>query len=1439
MVQEINVDEWIDCFSRAPSGEDTKDGVKIAETTIIGSDNDIKKLTNNEDIKKDNFNLYKHKTAANPKLIDVERYYDQYNVNAIRADIYFLAPVYTANGEVAKKRTGSSDPLVAAGNQDEIETKWVSLKDIAANMAGSAGVSNNNNNFFVSMSIEDSGSFKRLTLTLIDRTFTTLAGYIHDAIETGNGNINVFEGSGTNAYERRRKALEGSKDVTLASGTNLTFLAPESKKVKNNLMISYGYHIENNTPSPFFNKDGSSTSSNSTTEKQKDYWGAASHRWTSANTWSKDSQNEKEESVNPGNVLQYLKHQTTEKIPPQEYFMTELETTLTNTGMIYTIKATNTEAFELNNLKFMQQYTNLRGTPKRLLASLMNVFNSSEDAPAKLVWYDDPFNAKKYLNGSAVLKNYKDGTYVLANEDEVAKVLDNERSVMEDIKKQIEILKDLQAIINYNPGNNLKINGSPVFYNETAVKEVSEFIKTGDLPDNEITKLVEKGQKYSAYLYAFRKEVSGGKKDSNEGKISFDPKKCIAWAHDFSVNNGYYSLNQKFAADEKVKITKQNLAAAWLSLVGLKVYNLSSFDYRTKPQEPYEEFERVKLAKAARERLTQAGNNLKTNFENSVKWIETAVFPGASLPGGTAPQYKSTYTEKRADGKSYAATLDLCGCFGLNTAFKLPDETTSFKFDTSVPLLTYVNPNQGTLGTGDLRKHGNCGFINTVTNFETKFSLGLDKENLELLENKSKAKDYINSQWTTIKRGLSSCVFSDDCLDSWSYTRQFCQSLSNNVEKLNHFKTSAQDAASKLLDVYKKYNISNYSISGKDAITNYHKYGHKEVSTKDVIIGSQALPSPSAVVSKNIKVRFLKEPKDIVNDFKGVQEKFEEARSILQNGGEYVIKSNNNTESLPKWSEYGIKANGEIIQFIKDDGTLPDKFIQTYSLEGDDNEGYRETLRAVFDFLNKSCKPSQNIINCTLKEVVEQLKYFFISLNELLIVYDKDLATYESEGLSYMREMAGNNMQNFKEYVIDSLEETLKEYVICLIDCYVKSKAVYSENVNKTDEKEEYWINLEKKVVAEINGDGKIYFNNEQRKAKVKKNGSKFEDAYLGTSYDGLEDYYQTLIGQVFGNQKQNLEELDQKISSDLAKYTEDLNEISKEYESNNSKGIGQPISISLGGEDSQDLSNVYSKSLSSLFNDFCSQCMPLAKATDIVSVASKDDEGNQNTAVLSEDEANYHLAWSVVGKYKTKKGSYQPIVGFYYKKPSRPGYIRNYHWGTGNARQHIVKDLSIKTSSEFAMYSSIKSINIKDGAVTDATDKDNNNNLKLTVSRIQETASDTMFPNFINRNRKQTNIMDNLMKAINKGTITLLGDPSLVFVDEIQPYRYPIHLDIKLQQEGAASWSNGSSVYENSYLSGYYLVTKITHSISNAGYTTTLEVIKYPGLDKEYGGYK
>lgn len=1415
MAQEINVDDWIDCFSRAPTTI-YQDNFLISETTINGEDEDIKNLTNNDNIKKVNFDLYKHKKAI-PQFIDAKRYYDHYNINAIRTDISFLTTVYVDKEKTtpAKKRQSSKDKLEAAETTDEVETAWVSLKDIASSMAGSAGVSNNNNNFFVSMVVEDNGPFKNLTLTLIDRTFTTLAGHIYEAIGTGNGNVNVFGGDSETASERRAKALEGSKEVTLAAGTNLTFLAPEAKKIKNNLRISYGYHIENNTPSPFFDRGFDTSKYNSASESLKEYWGKASHRWTSANTWSKDSQNENQESVNPGNVLQQLKHQTTEKIPPQEYFITDLETTLTNTGMIYTIKATNTESFELNNLKFMQQYTNLRGTPKRLLASLMNVFNSTEDAPVKLVWYDDADKAKNYLNGSAVLKDYKTGNYILANEDSMGEVLEDERKAINDLKTQISVLNDLRALLTYNSNNDLKISNNPVFYNETNANAVGNFV-TGNEDSSDdwlINPKPSKRQKYSPYLYAFRKKEKDDTKDSENKKLDFDQFKGIAWAHDYLNNNGYYDDDQRFGSDAKIEITRKYLAAAWISLIGVKVYNLkNNFDYRADAEKPYLKFKEARLAYEAQERLDQAGENLIKTCEK-ISWINPIMYswePQSTIEGGYY--------------------LGLNGCFGLVTAFRIPEIKEDFNFQLNLNEIPGVNFGSA----GNIRNHGNCGYINVVN---IDFTLGddLKEKDLGLSENKAKAYEYINRTWDDVRNTLKKVDIAEtigkDCLDpnNWNSMKTFCEILEGNrIEAL----INVSGETDELLKIYKDYRIHERSYSGKKALAE-DGWDGTWVNTKEAIVAANDGVTNMVIPDSNYQIRFLESPERVLDDFIKNQETFEKAASILRNISQKIT----NGVGKHPWDELktNIKKDGEYIKIFSGENLSEDFIEDIFSATTDvaKKEENKKYLEVTFKFLKANFMVN-NIDNRSVKDVVDQTLIFLKSAVTLREIYKKSLDEYKSDIAKKIKSfVGGESLENLRNYIINSTEDALKEYVVCLIDCYIKNFNAFKDSASAIGGG--YWEEIENDVLDKINS-STINFTNEQRKARIKKNGSKFEEGFLGKSYDGLEDYYQKISSRIYKNSKEDLKELDQKITKDLLMYSEDLDAISKEYDKNKKSNIGQPISISLGGEDSQDLSNVYSKSLSSLFSDFCNQCMPLAKSTDIVSTASLDQEGNQNTAVLTEDATNYHLTWSVVGKYKAKSGSYQPIVGFYYKQPSRPGYIRRYFWGTGNANQHIVKDLSIKASSEFAMFSSIKTINLENGSLKDYEEKDNTMNTVLNVSKIQEAAGKVEFPNFVTRNAKQKNIMNNLLKAINKGTITLLGDPSLVFVDEIQPYTYPIYLDIKLQQEGAASWSKeGYSAYEQSYLSGYYLVTKITHNISSSGYTTTLEVIKYPGLSKTY----
>jgi hypothetical protein len=102
-------------------------------------------------------------------------------------------------------------------------------------------------------------------------------------------------------------------------------------------------------------------------------------------------------------------------------------------------------------------------------------------------------------------------------------------------------------------------------------------------------------------------------------------------------------------------------------------------------------------------------------------------------------------------------------------------------------------------------------------------------------------------------------------------------------------------------------------------------------------------------------------------------------------------------------------------------------------------------------------------------------------------------------------------------------------------------------------------------------------------------------------------------------------------------------------------------------------------------------------------------------------------------------------------------------------------------------------------------------------------------FKNIVSENDKYS-ITDAAFQSINKGTITLLGDPSLRFGGYINPMTYPIYLDIDLQNEGV-TWKENRAT--KSTLSGVYVVSKITHSINTQGYVTTLEVMRYPGVNE------
>jgi hypothetical protein len=79
-------------------------------------------------------------------------------------------------------------------------------------------------------------------------------------------------------------------------------------------------------------------------------------------------------------------------------------------------------------------------------------------------------------------------------------------------------------------------------------------------------------------------------------------------------------------------------------------------------------------------------------------------------------------------------------------------------------------------------------------------------------------------------------------------------------------------------------------------------------------------------------------------------------------------------------------------------------------------------------------------------------------------------------------------------------------------------------------------------------------------------------------------------------------------------------------------------------------------------------------------------------------------------------------------------------------------------------------------------------------------------------------------------GTITLSGDPFFLFDGSVRPFEYMIKVIIL-----RPGFSDDTGTYfptqatDQSYLSGYYLIKKISHKIDTSGFITTLDIMRYP----------
>lgn len=221
------------------------------------------------------------------------------------------------------------------------------------------------------------------------------------------------------------------------------------------------------------------------------------------------------------------------------------------------------------------------------------------------------------------------------------------------------------------------------------------------------------------------------------------------------------------------------------------------------------------------------------------------------------------------------------------------------------------------------------------------------------------------------------------------------------------------------------------------------------------------------------------------------------------------------------------------------------------------------------------------------------------------------------------------------------------------------------------------------------------------------------------------------------------------------------------------------------------------------------------------------------------------------VSQYVNASGKLQTKMDFKYPDPisNTQKKMRTYVWKEYG--QSIVKGLDIQSSFDFAsLNAQVLSVDYKTNQVSLSVGRSSSSDGTMDSESSTHLGSIEDVTNSLNNDKyKYTFVSDaigvdgggestigarvarsvvyNLNQGVFKGTIELMGDPFYLFDSYVSPFQYmiriiinrPAYLDDKEQYVG-------NSI---SYLSGYYAIQKITHTINSSGFTTNLEVMRWP----------
>lgn len=365
---------------------------------------------------------------------------------------------------------------------------------------------------------------------------------------------------------------------------------------------------------------------------------------------------------------------------------------------------------------------------------------------------------------------------------------------------------------------------------------------------------------------------------------------------------------------------------------------------------------------------------------------------------------------------------------------------------------------------------------------------------------------------------------------------------------------------------------------------------------------------------------------------------------------------------------------------------------------------------------------------------------------------------------------------------------------------------------------------------------------------------------------DGLfDDLSFYLDDSLFENVKHVTDEKDEsgkknKIETITGIYEE---EEEQEQEDGTIKLVKKPIQISLGSKDAvsmynaensddiaiktlvikKDVPKLY-KSVASILNELCAAMPPRPESTGAAKDVYTQDQDGNTKKVIEQEEKYRKFTYSIVA-IKDDKGrdTGKSAIYFYYQKPTKFEKIRKYTWGPGNSENTVIKDVDINTENEYALLSSMKSITADDnGSYTKQIKSRDGYSVDTKAEGKKALAADYIYQPYENKEASKIRMALSYSQCLYKGTITVLGDPFYTFDNYVKPFTYPIYIDFKIPRSevqfyndnynvSTKSWGSKQKIGYSHFMSGFYVVTSIEHSITTDGFTTTLGVMSYPNL--------